>query len=211
MKRAFLTLALAGAAAAHAAPIGFKDSWMLMGDFGPSWRESWANYAFTARDAAGGGAVWMRSDDRRLSREAVELNYTRLAKRWNLPHAQANLWLFAGAGTVRGNDFAGSRTVVSPGVQADYETTRVYLAATAKLFRASGLNHDFASVRAGFSFYEADYEETQPWFIVEARRVRGLSERTEVTPMLRLIHNRWFLEAGYSNMKQARFNVMYTF
>ena len=85
------------------------------------------------------------------------------------------------------------------------------MSATARLYRAPGVNHDFASVRAGFSFYEVDYEETQPWLIVEARRMRGLSEKIEVTPMLRLISNRYFVELGVSNTKQGRFNFMYIF
>jgi len=33
----------------------------------------------------------------------------------------------------------------------------------------------------------------------------------EETPMLRLIHNRYFVEAGVNNFKQIRFNFMYTF
>ena len=33
----------------------------------------------------------------------------------------------------------------------------------------------------------------------------------EATPMLRLIHNRYFVEAGVNNFKQIRFNFMYTF
>jgi hypothetical protein len=211
-KRALAALALtAAAAAAQAGPMGFKDSWMAMGDFGPNWRESWVNYAVTPRDAFGAGAVWMRSDDRLLKREIAEANYTHLARRWNMPHAQANLWLLGGIGSVTGNDFTGSRTLLAPGVQYDYETTRIYLAGTARLYRARGINHDYASVRAGFSFYEVDYDETQPWLIFEARRMRGLSDRTEVTPMLRLIHNRYFIEAGINNMKQARFNFMYIF
>jgi hypothetical protein len=210
-KRALMALALAAATAAQAGPMGFKDSWMAMGDFGPNWRESWVNYAVTPRDAFGAGAVWMRSDDRLLKREIAEANYTHLARRWNMPHAQANLWLLGGIGSVTGNDFTGSRTLLAPGVQYDYETTRIYLAGTARLYRARGINHDYASVRAGFSFYEVDYDETQPWLIFEARRMRGLSDRTEVTPMLRLIHNRYFIEAGINNMKQARFNFMYIF
>ena len=152
-----------------------------------------------------------RSDDKRLTNEAVSLTYTHLAKRWNLPHAQANVWLLGGVGTVKGNDFAGSRALYTPGIQVDYETTRVYLAMTARLYRAEGINHDYASARAGFSFYEAQYDETQPWFIVEARRMKGLSDKTEVTPMLRLIANRYFIEAGYSNNRETRFNFMYIF
>lgn len=208
----WLVAMLAAAAPwAHAGPMGFKDSTMAMGDLGPNWRESWVNHAYTPRDAVGIGATWMRSDDKLVQREFAELTYTRLLRRWNGEHSQANLWLLAGAGPVRGNDFAGTRTMVTPGVSVDWETTRLYLSATARLYRASGINHDYGSVRAGFSFYEADYEETQPWLIVEARRMRGLSEKTEVTPMLRLIHSRYFIEAGVNTMKQARFNFMYIF
>src|SRR5689334_17754283 len=135
----------------------------------------------------------MRSDDGGTTRRLAELNYTRLLQRWNLPHAQANVWFFAGAGAITGNDFDGSRLALAPGLQVDYETTRVYVAATARLYRAPKLNHDFASLRAGFSFYEVDYDEVQPWFIVEARRMRGLSDKAEITPMLRLVHKRFFV------------------
>ncbi len=207
--------ALAAVGAACAGPMGFKDSQMAMGDFGPNWREAWVNHAFSARDAVGAGAVWMRADDRgqtnRSTREFTEVTYTRLVARWNAEHSQANIWLVGGLGSVRGNDFSGSRTMVAPGVQVDYGTTRVYLAAFGRLYHAKDLNHDYAAVRAGFSFYEAEYDEIQPWLIVEARRMRGLSSQTEITPMLRLIHKRFFVEAGVNQDRQGRFNFMYIF
>jgi hypothetical protein len=204
-------LALVMASAAHGAPMGFKDSTMAMADFSPNWREAWANHAVTPRDALGIGSLFMRSDDQSRTRHLTELTYTRLVTRWNLPDAQANVWFFAGLGAIRGNDFGGSRLAVAPGVQVDYETTRVYLAATTRLYRAEQLNHDFASVRAGVSFYEVSYDEIQPWFVVEARRMRGLSDQTEVTPMLRLIHKRYFVELGVNNTRQVRANLMYIF
>lgn len=212
MKRSAVSITLALClGAAHAAPMGFKDSVMTMGDFSQNWRESWVNYAFTARDAVGLGGIDMRSDDKSKSRTLVELNYTRLLQRWNLEHAQANVWLFAGVGTIQGSGFSGSRLAYTPGLQVDFETTRVYVAASARLYRANGLNHDFGSVRVGFSFYEVDYDQTQPWLVLEARRVRGLSDKTEITPMLRLIHNRYFVELGVNNSRQARANFMYVF
>jgi hypothetical protein len=204
-----LAAALAAALPATAAPMGFQGSWMAMGDFGPNWREFYVNYALTPRDALGVSATWMRSDDHTLTREVDEVTYTRLLKRWNTRNAQANLWFMGGVGVLRGD--GGNRAVATPGVQADYETTRVYLGANARLYRASGINHDYGSVRAGFSFYEAAYEQTQPWLIVEARRMRKLSERTEITPMLRLINKNYFIEAGVSNMRTARLNFMYIF
>ena len=211
MKRFFVVIALIASAGAHAGPMGFKGSTMAMGDFSPNWQEAGVNHAVTPRDAFGAGVVLMRSDDKRLSRNFAELTYTRLLHRINGEHSQANLWLLGGVGRVTGNDFADSKTMLAPGISADYETTRLYLQASARLYRAPGVNHDFASVRTGFSFYEVDYDETQPWLIVEARRMRGLSEKLELTPMLRLIHNRYFVEFGVNNMKQGRFNFMYIF
>jgi hypothetical protein len=211
LQRCFLAAAMLVAAAAHAGPMGFKDSTMAMGDFGPNWREAWVNHAITPRDAFGAGGIWMRSDDKRITREFAEANYTRLVKRWNAPHSQANVWFVGGAGPVRGNDFAGTRTMLAPGLSVDWETTRLYVSGTARLYRAEGINHDYAAVRAGFSFYEVDYDQTQPWLVVEARRMRGLSDETEITPMLRLIHKRFFVELGVNQMKQGRFNFMYIF
>jgi hypothetical protein len=101
-------------ASAQAGPMGFKDSAMAMGDFSPNWREGWVNYALTPRDALGAGGLWMRSDDKRLRREFAEVTYTRLVKRWNAEHSQANVWFVGGVGPLRGNDFSGTRTMFAP-------------------------------------------------------------------------------------------------
>ena len=205
-----LCLGLIGATI-HAAPMGFDGSQMAMGDFSPNWREAWVNHAFTPRDAIGVGGIYMRSDDKQTTRDVAELTYTRLLSRLNLPHAQANAWFIVGAGGVRGNDFGGTRALIAPGLQLDYETTRIYLAGFGRLYRAKGVNNDYGAVRAGFSFYTVEYEETQPWFVVEARRMRDLSDHTEITPMLRLINKDYFVEAGVNTDGQGRFNFMYIF
>lgn len=196
---------------AHAAPMGFKDSWMVMGENSGTRQELSANYALTPRWAVGAASSFVRSDDKTVSRTMSEATITHLAKRWNMPEAQANVWLLGGVGSVSGNDFAGSRTLVTPGFQLDYETTRVYAAMTARFNRADGLNHDTMSVRTGFSLYEADYDEPQPWLIWEARRVNGLSDATEVMPMLRVIHKRYFLELGVNQKNEVRTNLMLNF
>ena len=211
-----MRLLVAGIAAivahvAAAGPMGYNGSTMAMGDFGRNWAEAWANHAVTPRDAFGAGYTWMRSDDGAVIHRIAEATYTRLVHRWNLPQAQANAWFVVGAGVMTGSDFDGERFAWTPGVQLDCETTRVYLAAIGRLYRAGSVNNDYAAVRAGFSFYEAEYDETQPWFVVEARRMRGLSEKVEVTPMFRFISSRYFIEAGVSLDGQARANFMYVF
>jgi len=200
---------------AFCAPMGFKDSVMVMGDFSSNWKEAYTNYALTVHDAIGVQSLTMHSDNSlptsNISRQATSLTYTRLAKRWNTPESQANLWLLGGVGAVTSSDFTGAKTLLSPGVQFDYETTRVYFSATKQFYRAADLNNDAESTRAGFSFYAVGYDDVQPWFIVEARRMKALTDKTEITPMLRLIQNRYFIELGVSTQKQARFNFMYTF
>ena len=202
---------------ASAGPMGFNESFMAMGDFNNNWRESFINYAVTPRDAFGVSATYMRSDDKSKSRTLEEVTYTRLIKRWNAPHAQANLWFQAGIGALQGEDkLVGEnrdfdKVMITPGVQFDYETTRIYFQLTHRFYRASDINHDFTSVRAGFSFYETDYDKTQPWLILEARNMNGLSEMIEITPMVRLINKSFFVEAGVSNSREPRFNFMYIF
>ena len=198
----------------EAAPMGFEGSVMTMGDFNQNWREAGFNYALTSRDALGLTHLEFRSDDHKDKREVDTLNYTRLLSRWNLTDAQSNLWLFMGIGEIRGsldNQSIDSKFITSPGFQFDYETSRIYFATTHKIYRASNLNHDTTSIRAGFSFYEADYEKTQPWFILETKYTNQISDKIEVIPMLRLINKNIFVEGGVNNSGQPRLNLMYTF
>jgi hypothetical protein len=197
-----------------AAPMGFEGSTMTMGDFNQNWREVGFNYAITSRDALGLTHLEFRSDEHKDKREVDTLNYTRLLSRWNLTDAQSNLWLFMGLGEIRGsidNQNIDSKVIASPGFQFDYETRRVYFATTHKLYRALNLNHDTTSIRAGFSFYEADYDQTQPWFILETKYTNQISDKIEVIPMLRLINKNIFVEGGVNNSGQPRLNLMYTF
>jgi hypothetical protein len=196
---------------AKAAPMGFKDSWMTMGDFSKTFREQTVNYALTPRDAIGVTSTYMQTNNYSQSQLNNELTYTRLVKRWNMPEAQANIWFIGGVGETTGNYFGGTKATVSPGIQADYETTRIYASANARIYVADGITNNVVSARTGFSFYEANYDETQPWLIVEARRMSMVSTQYEVTPMLRLIHNRFFVEAGANLHGQPRLSFMYVY
>ena len=206
-----LMIGLLASLTAHAAPMGFKDSWMTMGDFSKTYRELTANYALTPRDAIGVTSTYMQTNNHSQSQINNELTYTRLVKRWNMPEAQANIWFIGGVGETTGNYFSGTKATVSPGIQADYETTRLYASANARIYIADGITNNIVSARTGFSFYEANYDETQPWLIVEARRMSMVSSAFEVTPMLRLIHNRFFVEAGANFHGQPRLSFMYIY
>jgi hypothetical protein len=197
---------------ALALPMASQGYWMVMGDFEEGTRKLSANYALTAQDAIGVAAARFESPAHggtgmRSSRELAALTYTRLLHRWNMPDAQANLWFIGQAGSLRGQGLAGgTRTLLSPAVLADWETTRLYVGAGVEAKRAGDWRRESAYARTGFSLYEVEYEQVQPWILLEARRERERIPRagamahevakTEWMPMVRLIHRRWFLELG---------------
>lgn len=227
-----LCLGWALALPAAALPMATQGFWMVMGDANADDSELSANYALTSRDAIGGAIARYESPGHGAAmagdrRESATLTYTRLVKRWNMPSAQANLWFVGQAGGLRAAGLGGagrsdSRALWSPAVLADWETTRLYAGGGLKTQRAGSWRRDTAYARTGFSFYEVEYEEVQPWFILEVKRE---SERiplvghgahaafhraseTEWMPMLRFIHRRWFLELG-ARRGTAHLSFMY--
>ncbi len=224
-----LCLAAAGAAT-HAAPVGFAESTMVMGEVSKDFSEVAAIYSFTRSDALALG--WEETKfkplgQRRQSLRLTELHYNRLLKRWNGEASQANLYVLLGVGQASGNAMAArtgsasSQTVFLPGVQLDFETRRVYLAAKAHgamgLSKPSGgkkLNINRRSVSAGFSFYATEYDEWQPWLVAELKR-SSLGSGPEGTLYLRGIHKTLFIEAGVGFLKANRgdvgVNFRYTF
>lgn len=193
-----------------AAPMGFKNSWMVMGDTSKNFQELAFNYATTANDAFGLSVSGMESDHS-MKQQTIEAVYTRKIARWNMPNAQANIWFIGGIGSTTGNTFEGSRLTASPGLQLDYETTRLYVMGSTRVFTGEGPTSNINTLRLGGSFYEVDYDQPQPWLIVEARRMNFVSRKYEITPMLRVIHNRYFIELGANMSGEPRFNFMYNY
>ncbi len=203
--------------------MAYRGGTMFMSAFSNDEAELSANYSLTARDALGYAVARQTSDlaGGAGKRVTQHLTYTRLAKRWNLPDAQANIWLYGNLNQVRGAGLNAPVTAFEPGFQVDYETTRVYAATSWHSQRASGasdrlVRHNQMDVRAGFSFYEAEYDEIQPWLIVKINRETGWIRERSVTPMIRLISKAYFLEVGIKRdlieqTSNPQFNLMLTF
>ena len=143
------------------------------------------------------------------------VSLTQRLHRWNGVHHQANLWAGAGVGVLTIFHEDGSRSDNrlgwSPWAQADWETRRLYLGASARWFQAADIGRLMTSARAGVALSTADYNRWQPWLMVEARTMEGMEEGVEITPLLRVIHRRILAEAGVSTGGAARFNLTYTF
>lgn len=207
----FLTTMLCAMQAQAAALMGFADSYMVMGEANEDYQELMVNYSPVVGHAF--GTEFMRMKDKHGMTSTISaLSYTGLIKRWNMPGAQANLWFTGGIGESHGDDQSGF--AYTPSVQFDWETKRLYFLAKARMMRAPGMNFDSATVQGGFSFYEAGFDETQPWFVLEAKTMNNMDPAFQVTPMLRLINKNYFLELGMTNPFQdnmPRLSLMFVF
>jgi len=207
----FLTTMLCAMQVQAAALMGFADSFMVMGEASEDYQEVMANYSPVVGHAYGIELMRMRDKDGMTSTISA-LSYTGLIKRWNMPGAQANLWFTGGIGESHGDDQSGF--AYTPSVQFDWETKRLYFLAKARMVRAPGMNFDSATLQAGFSFYEAGFDETQPWFVLETRTMNNMDPAFQVTPMLRFINKNYFLEVGVTNPFQdnmPRLSLMFVF
>jgi hypothetical protein len=207
---------------ACAAPVGFKDSWMTMGELGRDWKEASVMYSFTHRDAVGLGGSnirWQPALGSQRNLKQTDLHYNRLLARWNTEHSQTNIFVLAGVAAAQGNFFSGTQTLFQPGLQFDHETRRIYTALKWHGYYSPALSASRLSVSGGFSLYATEYDEWQPWLILEVDRMgagfRSQGANVEITPYVRFIHKTLFIEAGApfksGKSEGLKVNFRYTF
>jgi hypothetical protein len=166
-----------GAAVAH--PVSFPGNLMLMGEVDANWKDFNAWYTFAPKHAAGPGYMEFKSEDGPRKREIANVTYNYRVARWNLRDAQTNVYLQMGIGSARGDDFSGTETVGMPGVQADYETRRIFFAYRWRGIWGGPVSHQFNNAQAGFAFYAGEYDDWTPWLILDVRKTSNMQMDTE--------------------------------
>jgi hypothetical protein len=193
-------------------PMGFKDAAMIMGESSARNSDWMVNYATSQHNAFGVSHHLWRGDGKTpgMRVEHTGVSFTRLVKRWNNDGSQANIWFGIDAGNTKDAlSFAGTRFGYMPSLQFDWETTRAYVLASMSTLRVSGArSYDTYKAQAGFSFFEAEFDEWQPWLVVEVKHMPGMYTKPEVTPFLRFISNSLYLEIGANLDGKPRLGLM---
>jgi hypothetical protein len=173
-------------------------------------------YSYTSRDAIAAGYTDVRRGAERW--QMLDIHANRLVSRWNLPDAQLNLYALLGISAATSTQFSGTQALWQPGLQLDYETRRIYFATSWHGYYSKDVNANRGNISSGFSFYPTEYDEIQPWFIIEAAKTFGTFKqegKAEITPYFRIIHKRLFAEIGATldkpNAERWKFNFRYTF
>jgi hypothetical protein len=216
MRAPFGAVAMALACAppvASAKPIAFADGTTLMAEYGAGTMvEGQAFYAPTFWLSAGGGYVRFDSAIHDTHREIayVRLNY--LAKRWNLPSAQANVFVWGGLGSAAGNTFGGTQLARNVGAQLDYETRRIYGSIKSDLWESSAFSQRVDTAQLGFAPYAHDYSTLATWFVVQARDYTGqIRHGVEWAGLVRLFKGGAWVEAGLTADGKPQVMAMFNF
>lgn len=197
----------------QAKPIAFARGSTVMAEYGAgSMNEVQAFYAPRHWWSLGASWLQLRSEDGRLQRHIGLARTNLLARRWNLPGAQANVFVWGGLGRASGNDFAGSTLARNGGFQADYETRRVYAALRSDLQESRHYSHRIDTLQLGWAPYAHDYDRIATWFVLQGRRYSGdLVAGTETALLLRLFKGGTWVEAGATRDGKLQAMAMFNF
>lgn len=209
---AFMLLGLLPLAAV-AKPIAFAKGTTLMVEYGAgTMNEAQLFYAPRYWYSAGGGWLELKSEDGSKQRHITYLRGNLLAKRWNMPAAQANVFVWGGLGRATGNDFEGSDLARNAGFQADYETRRVYGAFRSDLQESDDFSHRIDTLQLGWAPYKHDYNTLATWFVVQGRRYTGgLFDGTETALLVRFFKGGTWVELGATTDGKVQAMAMFNF
>ena len=173
-----ITLLISHKTVINAAPMSFKDSITSMSTISKSYSYLESSYSISSKDALGININENKGNTYKL--KAGEFFYLRRLMRINKINSQTNLWLFTSSGIVnvkkniKDNDYL----YLSPTLQFDYETKRVFSLISQQIMRVGNQNYDTTKIEGGVSFYETTYNETQPWILLKTRKTKTVDSKT---------------------------------
>lgn len=204
---------LLGTMSAVAKPIAFAHGTTVMAEYGAgTMKEAQVFYAPKYFLSLGAGYLELESDIEERRREITYARVNYLAKRWNMESAQANVFVWGGAGQAYVSESNAHEFTGNAGAQVDYETRRVYGSLKTDWYRASDFSHRIDTLQLGLAPYEHDYDTLATWVVVQARRFTGeIHEGTEWAALLRLFKGGAWVEAGITDDGKLQAMVMVNF
>ena len=199
--------------AADAKPIAFSHGTTVMAEYGAgTMKEAQVFYAPKYFLSLGPGYLELESDIDHRRREITYARVNYLAKRWNMDAAQANAFVWGGAGQAYVSEINDHEFTGNAGAQFDYETRRVYTSLKTDWYEASDFSHRIDTLQLGLAPYEHDYEKLATWVVVQARQYTGdIHEGTEWALLLRLFKGGGWIEAGVTDDGKLQAMAMVNF
>lgn len=194
------------AGTAHARPVSYAGGWMVMQKNDSDSHSVEVGYSPTSRYAiAYVGEYWRKQD---WHFQGLELNW--LAKRWNLPASQANIFVKSALGTAYSDAGAWdgeTEPAGSLGFSVDWEDRRYYTSYESRYVEAGDIDHFFSQkARVGIAPYVGDYGDLHTWLMLEVSHNPTRPDAVLLTPMLRMFKGDYLGELGISSNGDVLFN-----
>ena len=215
-RKCLAALCLLGAllpAAAIAKPIAFAKGKAVMAEYGADTMNE-VQFFYAPKYWWSGGAGWLelKSKDSHKQRHIAYVRANLLAKRWNLPAAQANVFVWGGAGQAYVSEQNDHVAAWNAGAQVDYETRRVYASLKTDLHRSSDFSHRIDTLQLGIAPYKHDFNSLATWFVLQGRQYTGeIHDGTEWALLLRLFKRGAWIEAGVTDDGKLQAMAMVNF
>ena len=197
---------------AMAKPIAFAKGKTVMAEYGAgTMNEFQAFYAPRYWGSVGVGWTELSSTDGETRRRFSYVRGNLLAHRWNLPAAQANVFVWGALGQASGDDF-GPELSHGVGAQVDYETRRVYASFKTDLQESEHSSHRVDTLQLGWAPYEHDYDTLATWIVVQGRNYTGgVYEGPETALLLRFFKGGTWVEVGATTDRKLQAMLMFNF
>lgn len=199
---AFMAFAAVAAAlaptGAAARPVTYPGGNMVMSEYKDETITIETMHTLTPKFAVGWHDEWDDESDWQFHGPMI----AGLAKRWNNPDSQGNIFWMAGAG-VAFEDVASTARETKPaayaGVEADWENRRFYTQYQARAFWADEIDRTFSQrARIGVAPYVAEAGSLHTWAILQVDYEAEDDHPVTVTPVIRLFKGTLLAEAGVS-------------
>lgn len=205
-----LLLTLAGLALlappALARPVSYPGGWTVMLMNNADQHSAHIHYSPTANYSIGNKLEYWRDGDYTIN--ALQLN--NLLHRWNMPDAQANLYLKSGAGAAYSDhgDFDGEiEPAFYTGLAADWENRRFFTSYENRFTETGDFGDSYRqSARVGVAPYIGDYGDLHTWLMLEVGHSPEDDDPVTLTPLVRFFKNTHLVETGISTRGDVMFN-----
>jgi len=192
----------------NAHPVSYKEAIGVM-----AWNQSfmsdyWLTYSFAPNAAIAARGMRMEMPEGQYLVYFPQFDW--LAKRWNNPDSQANIYVYGGAGGARLANRDGYAGQV--GIEADAESRSWFIMGKWESMW-SNLTDVFhhGEFRVGLAPYEAEFNEIASWLMIQVQYHPTLTKKYAITPLARLFYKNVLWEAGVSLQGDWMLNFMFHF
>jgi hypothetical protein len=195
----FLILITFLSANCFARPVSYAGGYTAMFNSNSLRDTLYLHYSPTWKDAVGVEAV----NDKSLNDDYAYFRYTRLLFRKNTRHSQGNIYLNTG---ISNNGFEN----YFYGVQADWETRRVFTGFGYKRTETDKLNINEKYFSVGIAPYIGEYGAMHTWLLVKFKE-NSYMGTSSLYPVLKLFKGNALMEVGYHANSNWDIHLMYRF